>query len=476
MLSRGMFSRQYRKVKVIFALSDLLLTCLAFVAAYQTRLLLNPTGLFHWVFYIDFPKAALLLILSGVCWVAIGYWLNVYEKLDSAHPRTVLRDTFRQCALGAMSLVIGQFLLRLDLSRFFVLFFAAYAWVLLCLFRMNAARVIGALRTEFGKAHFIVVVGSGEHARRLGEALEKSSDYGIRLLGFLDDEAGLVKLSRTYTCYAFPRLPELLRQRVVDEVIFAVDSSRLGKLEDIFLLCDEQGVRTRVVLNFFPHVNSKVYLDQLDALPLLTFSAAPHDEIRLMAKRATDVALAAASLVLLLPFMAVIALLIRLTSPGPVIFRHQRCGLNGRRFTFYKFRSMCDGAEELKSSLMHLNRKSTAFKIPNDPRLTSIGRFLRKFSIDEWPQLWNVLKGDMSLVGPRPAVPEEVELYQAWQRRRLRIRPGLTCLWALSGRDNLDFDTWMKLDMQYIDNWSLALDWKILLRTIPRVLTGRGAH
>jgi lipopolysaccharide/colanic/teichoic acid biosynthesis glycosyltransferase len=177
----------------------------------------------------------------------------------------------------------------------------------------------------------------------------------------------------------------------------------------------------------------------------------------------------------MLPFMLMIALLIPLTSPGPAIFRQERCGLNGRRFVFYKFRSMCDNAEELKASLAHLSQRSTAFKIPNDPRLTRLGWFLRKFSIDEWPQLWNVLKGDMSLVGPRPAVPEEVEMYQRWQRRRLRMRPGLTCLWALAGRDALDFDTWMKMDMQYIDTWSLALDWKIIVRTIPRVLTGRGA-
>ncbi len=152
-------------------------------------------------------------------------------------------------------------------------------------------------------------------------------------------------------------------------------------------------------------------------------------------------------------------------------------GLNGRKFVFYKFRSMCANAEELKSGLAHLNKKdSVVFKIPRDPRLTPIGHYLRKFSIDEWPQLWNVVRGDMALVGPRPAVPEEVEQYQRWQRRRLRMRPGLTCLWAIAGRDNLDFETWMKLDMQYIDNWSLALDWKILLRTIPNVLLGKGAH
>jgi lipopolysaccharide/colanic/teichoic acid biosynthesis glycosyltransferase len=169
-------------------------------------------------------------------------------------------------------------------------------------------------------------------------------------------------------------------------------------------------------------------------------------------------------------------MLIKITSPGPAIFRQVRCGLNGRRFVFYKFRSMCDNAEDLKRSLQHLNQKDLAFKIPNDPRLTKLGWWLRKFSVDEWPQLWNVIRGDMSLVGPRPAVPEEVEQYKRWQRRRLRMRPGLTCLWALAGRDGLDFETWMKLDMQYIDNWSLGLDWKIILQTIPRVLTGRGAH
>lgn len=466
-----MFSRHYRKVKAIFGFTDVILISLAFIAAYQTRIRLH----FENVFYIDFPVAALLLLFTVLCCVAIGYWFNVYEKLDSAHTRVVLRDTFRQCALGAISLVVTQYALRLDLSRSFVAIFAVYAWVFLCLFRINAAHLIGSIRREFGTAHFVMVVGSNESAHRLGEALEQSSDYGIRLVGFLDDQPGQVQLSQLYQQYPLSGLADLLRKQVIDEIIFAVESRKLGDMEEVFLLCDEEGVRTRVVVDFFPHVNSQVYLDRLGSMPLLTFSAAPHDEIRLLLKRGTDILLAAAALVLLMPFMLAIALMIRLTSPGPAIFRQERCGLNGRRFTFYKFRSMCDNAEELKASLMHLSHRATAVKIPNDPRLTGIGRILRKFSIDEWPQLWNVLKGDMSLVGPRPAVPEEVELYQRWQRRRLRMRPGLTCLWAVAGRDTVDFDTWMKMDMQYIDNWSLALDWKIILRTIPRVLTGRGA-
>ena len=284
-----------------------------------------------------------------------------------------------------------------------------------------------------------------------------------------------VELSRRYPVRALEKLPELLRSHVIDEIIFAVDSRRLAELEEVFLLCDEEGVRTRVAVDFFPHVNSRVYLDRLGNSPLLTFSATPHDEIRLLVKRVSDMVLAGAALFLLLPIMLAVALLVRLTSPGPAIFRQVRCGLNGRRFVFYKFRSMCEDAEARRASIEHLSERQPAIKIRNDPRLTSLGRWLRKFSIDEWPQLWNVLKGDMSLVGPRPAVPEEVEQYKRWQRRRLRMRPGLTCLWAVSGRDALDFETWMKLDMQYIDNWSLALDWKIMLRTIPQVLSGK-AH
>src|SRR6202158_902029 len=202
-------------------------------------------------------------------------------------------------------------------------------------------------------------------------------------MGFLDDEPGQIPLSKTYERHPPSRMPELLRQHVIDEIIFAVDSRRLGEMEEIFLLCDEEGVRTRVVVDFFPHVNSQVYLDRLGTTPLLTFSAAPHDEIRLLLKRVMDVLLATAALAWLSPFMFLIALLIRLTSPGPAIFRQVRCGLNGRRFVFYKFRSMCHNAEDLKPGLAHLSTRETAFKIPSDPRLTRLGRFLRKFFFDE---------------------------------------------------------------------------------------------
>jgi exopolysaccharide biosynthesis polyprenyl glycosylphosphotransferase len=479
------FSRQHRKARALFALSDIVLTTAAFEAAYQIRIRLESvpafrSTVFEHNFYLNVPVKALLLGFAALVWVALGYWLSVYEKLDSAHPRVILRDAFRQCAAGIVAVVVLEFTLRLDLSRSFLALFAVLSWTLICLFRLNSGSLVGLIRREFGTPHYVVVVGTGERALALASSLEQSEHYGIRLLGFLDDDPApgrRIQLARDYTVNPVGELPRILREHPIDEIIFAVDTRHLAGLEDTMLFCDEEGVRTRVAVDLFPHVNSDVYLDRLGKAPLLTFSAAPHDEIRLFLKRSTDVVLAAAGLVLLAPFMLVVALAIRLTSPGPVIFRQTRCGLNGRRFEFYKFRSMCAGAENLRSQIEHLNTKGgTVFKIPNDPRLTPVGRWLRKFSIDEWPQLWNVLKGDMSVVGPRPAIPEEVEKYQQWQRRRLRMRPGLTSLWAIAGRDGVDFETWMKLDMQYIDNWSLALDYKIILKTIPRVLLGKGAH
>ena len=209
---------------------------------------------------------------------------------------------------------------------------------------------------------------------------------------------------------------------------------------------------------------------------MLTFSATPTDEVKLLAKRVVDFVVAGVVLLLSSPVLVISALLVKLSSAGGVVFRQRRCGLNGREFVLYKFRSMVENAEALKEQYAHLNVKQLNFKIPNDPRLTPVGRWLRKFSIDELPQLWNVLKGDMSLVGPRPATPDEVARYARWQRRRLRMRPGLTCIWAVEGRDRLDVETVMKLDMEYIDNWSLSLDSRILLRTIPLVLLGRGAN
>jgi len=458
------FAYQRKKVSLALALTDIALVSLAFWLAYLTRISVSFKAGFERIFFIEPNRRFTLILVTVASWLVIAAYSNLYEHLDSAQWTRIVRSTFRQCILATLSVVIFEYLVRWDLSRSFLLFLFLYAFVVLSIFRINSKKIIRLVLREFGAPYHIVIVGPERPAKELGHQIVQGSAFRISIVDILDD----------LECKE--RLPLLLETRVIDEVIFRVNSDRLSHLEEIFLLCDEEGVRTRVATDFFPHVNSRMTLDRFGTAPLLTFSAAPDNDLRLMIKRAFDIVVAAVGLIVLSPLFVIIAVLIKMTSKGPIIFKQGRSGLNGRHFNFYKFRSMVANAEQLKAELEHLNQKTTAFKIAGDPRLTAVGKWLRKFSLDEFPQLFNVLRGDMSIVGPRPALPAEIEHYHRWQRRRLRMRPGLTCLWAIRGRDFLDFDSWMKMDMEYIDGWSLMLDWKIIAKSIPYVLSGRGAH
>jgi len=447
---------------LLFAIVDAALTLAAFELAYHARIGMTLER----IFFLPRKTHILLVIFCIVVWVGLGSLQRIYEYLDSASARRILAHTLRQAIFGTALVILFQYLLRLDppLSRSFIALFFFFNLILLTAFRLKARPLIGAFQRGFGSPYHLVIVGSYSKTSALAQTLCEGSPFKINVIAKLSEEE----------CAA--RLPILLAERVVDEVIFDVDSSRLAGLEEVFLQCDEEGVRTRVAIDFFPHVNSEISLDRVGTAPLLTFSAAPLDDLRLLLKRFFDIVVAGTSLLILSPFIAAVVALIKLTSPGPVIYSQSRCGLNGRRFTMYKFRSMVANADELKSRLNHLSEREVAFKISHDPRVTPIGRWIRKFSIDEIPQLWNVLRGDMSIVGPRPPLADEVEKYQRWQKRRLRMRPGLTCLWAVCGRDHIDFNSWMRMDISYIENWSLKLDWSIILRTIPHVLAGKGAH
>jgi exopolysaccharide biosynthesis polyprenyl glycosylphosphotransferase len=456
------FAHQRKRVHLLFAILDAALTLAAFELAYHARTALALQRLF----FLHTKTHVLFLIFCAVTWVALGSLQKVYDYLDSASSRRIIAYTLRQTLFGTILLILFQYLLRLDppLSRSFIALFFLFDLILLTAFRLKARPIIGAFQRGFGSPYHLVIVGSQDKATTLARTLCEGSPFRIEIVALLSEQDCAVKL------------PLLLAARPVDEVIFDVNSSRLAELEEVFLQCDEEGVRTRVAVDFFPHVNSEISLDRVGNAPLLTFSAAPLDDLRLLLKRFFDIVVAALALIVLSPLIAVVVAIIKLTSPGPVIYSQSRCGLNGRKFTMYKFRSMVANADELKPRLNHLSAREVAFKMHQDPRVTPIGRWIRKFSIDEIPQLWNVLRGDMSIVGPRPPLADEVEKYQRWQKRRLRMRPGLTCLWAVCGRDHIDFNSWMRMDISYIENWSLKLDWSIILRTIPHVLAGKGAH
>jgi exopolysaccharide biosynthesis polyprenyl glycosylphosphotransferase len=472
-----MFRSQQRKTRILFGLSDFLLTAIAFESAYRLRQAL-PLDL---AFYFETDIKTLLLCFSALAWAMTGYWLDVYGRPDSAHFRVIVRDASRQVAYSATTLfVFIVFALHMSVSRVFLSVFIALSWLGLVIFRVGVRNLTPALRRSFTIERFVLIVGLGPRARRLASTLEEHYADGIRIRGFLappgeadaDDE---VELRGKYPVYPLAGLRAMLARHVIDEIHFAVESDQLPSLEEVFLWCDEEGVCTRLAVDFFPHVNSDLALERLGGTPMLTFTAAPDDEVLLLVKRFIDIVVALAAVVLLSPLLLLTALLVKVTSRGPVIFSQSRCGLNGRVFTCWKFRSMVVNAEDRFHEVAHMSKRDVATKIPNDPRLTPIGKWLRKFSIDEMPQLFNVMRGDMSIVGPRPAIPGEVAQYQRWQRRRLRMRPGMTCLWAIEGRDRVDFETWMRMDLEYIDNWSLGLDVRIMLLTIPEVLSGRGA-
>jgi exopolysaccharide biosynthesis polyprenyl glycosylphosphotransferase len=472
-----MFRSQTRKLKILFGFADAVLTVAAFTLAYNVREyspLKNP-------FFLTPDVRTLLLGFCLLTWVGFGYWLDVYGKLESVRIRVILADSVRQAGSSALALVVLVYATKLDISRVFLGLFIVTSWVFLLWFRIATRNFVSYVSREFGAERNIFIVGLGDAAKALARSLEEFHGHGVRILGFISPPGeksapATIEIERTYRVFPLEELRGMLATHlIVDEIHFAVESAVFPALEPVFRWCQEEGVCSRIAIDFFPQVNGYMDLEEIGGMPLLTFSGAPANEVLLLAKRAIDVVLALAGIIFLSPVFLVVATLIKLTSRGPVIFRQVRCGLNGRTFTFYKFRSMVEDAEARLHQVVHLNEKDIVMKIPNDPRLTMVGKWLRKFSIDELPQLFNVLKGDMSLVGPRPAIPTEVAQYQRWQRRRLRMRPGLTCLWALRGRDKVDFDSWMRLDLQYIDTWSLGLDAKIILLTIPQVMSGRGA-
>jgi len=321
------------------------------------------------------------------------------------------------------------------------------------------------------------VIGSGPRAHGVEEAIAAHPEWGLRLVGFVDDgDAPVDERIDPEKLHKLIEVPRLLHDTVIDEVIAACPRSMLSFIEPIVDVCGKMGVPITLLSDLFGDYLPPSHITHFNGLAALSFAQVHHSPSRLMVKRGIDLIGASIGLVLAAPVLLAAAIAIRVNSPGRVFFGQIRCGLNGRRFFCWKLRTMCDGAEEQQAGLAHLNEMDgPVFKINGDPRVTAVGGVLRRLSLDELPQLWNVLVGDMSLVGPRPPVPQEVAQYGDSERRRISMRPGITCLWQIKGRNNIGFLQWVKLDLEYIDTWSLSNDFKIMLKTIPAVFLRTGA-
>jgi exopolysaccharide biosynthesis polyprenyl glycosylphosphotransferase len=422
-------------------------------------------------------RAGLLLVAGCTAWPLALAGLGLYESqrrrsLGGFVGRHILAGLLTAGALHTTAVILGG-----PIVPNVALLAGLIQGAVLGALRLTVYGSLRLARRRGRNYRHALIVGTGPRACHVRRVIERNPGWGFRIVGYVDEET--LPVDPTIPgdqVHKLVEVPALLRERVIDEVIVAMPRSMLGELGPLVSECAAAGVPITLLTDLFGDFLPPPRVSRFDTLTTLSFAPIHHDRLSLAVKRGVDVIGAAAGLALASPVLAVAAAAVRLTSSGPVLFRQTRCGLNGRRFEIVKLRTMCANAEQRLDEILHLNEMDgPVFKVKDDPRVTRVGRLLRRYSLDEIPQLWNVLRGDMSLVGPRPPLPHEVSQYESAERRRLSMRPGLTCLWQVSGRNDIGFDEWVRLDLEYIDGWSLYQDFKILVRTVPAVLFGTGA-
>lgn len=396
----------------------------------------------------------------------------------------LLQVIFDICKSVFLSLIFTGFIVafytRLGTEFRFFSYFGLSTLFLIALFRSVLQLVLYVLRKRGVNEREILVVGVNERTRDLVKAIHEHPHYGYRIAGVLEDEPDRCRMVEEYSLpYLgnFEALEHVLDRHVIDEVYICLPvRSRYETIQHMAQLCEAMGVSVRMIADLFPLRLATSRFHKLEHIPILALSTVPENQPQLILQRLTDVTIASLALLILSPVFIATAIAIKLNSPGPVFFTQERVGLNRRRFHMIKFRSMVTDAEALRREVEQLNEvEGPMFKAARDPRITPVGRFIRKYSIDELPQLFNVLMGHMSLVGPRPPLPSEVDQYARTHLRRLSVKPGMTGLSQISGRSELSFRDTVDLDLYYIDQWSLAMVFRILLLTVPAVLKGRGA-
>ncbi len=467
---------------------DAVLVAFAFLAAFALR------TQFHRFYKLDFfPSVRVVPVMTAPfshyivvmfitvpLWCAILYLNGMYRPMRARSFFEIVWIVIKGTFLTAFSFGSIVFFFKLYfISRIFFVIFLAMASLLLLMEKALIFFIARYVRSQGYNYRRLIVVGAGRRAVDFINKVKKHPEWGFKLVGVVNDEQGWQgeNISDIHIIGSVDDMPRILQKFSVDEVVFMVPRSRLPFIEKVLYVCETVGVKASIAVDLFELKIARARQTEFEGIPFITFETTSVKEWQLFIKRIMDVVLSGLGIIFLWPFFLLVSALIKITSDGPVFFIQKRVGLNGRKFILYKFRTMYKGAQKRLNEVLAMNEmQGPVFKIKNDPRITPVGRFLRRFSIDEFPQLFNVFMGHMSLVGPRPPIPKEVSQYEPWQRRRLSMRPGLTCLWQISGRNKkVDFNEWMKLDLEYIDSWSLLLDIKILLKTLPAVILGIGA-
>jgi exopolysaccharide biosynthesis polyprenyl glycosylphosphotransferase len=453
----------------IHQLMDACLFALGFWLAYRLRANQDITDLFglrEWTAPFDTYVRLYLILIPAAPLILEG--MGFYSRSPFSSRRLMAWILFRACFFTTLGLVVTMYLFHMPpVARGVMVWFGFISFGLVYL-KEEVLRWLAS--TKMAQAQYrrrVILVGANDETARMERELRTKSEHEVEILAHLN-------LNET----SVQRLVEVLHEQSANGVIFSARHAYFEQVEAAIRACELEGVEAWLVADFFKAQISRASFDDFYGWPVLVFRSAPESSWPRVVKQLMDTAGSFLTLVLFWWLFALIALLIKFTSPGPVLFCQQRSGINGQPFTIYKFRTMVSNAEQFKHELAAMNEMTgPVFKVTNDPRITRVGKFLRKFSFDELPQLFNVLRGEMSLVGPRPLPVDEVKrFYDMAHRRRLSVKPGITCLWQISGRNNVtDFKDWVRLDLEYIDNWSLWLDIKIIWRTLPAVLTATGA-
>lgn len=461
--------RRDRQMRMqVYQLIDACIFAVSFWLAYELRASDFVTGTlgqaaiapfeeFFWHYLVLIPVSPLVLEAQGF-----------YDRPLIAPRRHTLMPLLKGCLFISVGLTLALYFSRLQIARFVPIGFGIIAFGLVYL---KEELLMIALKRKIAQSQFrrrFILLGTPAETAAMRAEIQQRPESGVEIVRELDLKE--VQLEG---------FVHLLHEHSINGVILSTRHAHFDRAELVVNACELEGVEAWLVADFFKTSISSTTLDDFYGRPVLVFRSTPEASWQSVIKQMIDFAGALIMLLIAGPLLMIpAAILIKLTSKGPVFFKQQRSGLNGSPFTIFKFRTMGTNAEQIKHELAAMNEMTgPVFKITKDPRITPLGKWLRKFSIDELPQLFNVLRGDMSLVGPRPLPVDEIKrINDMAHRRRLSVKPGLTCLWQISGRNEIkDFDNWVRLDLEYIDNWSLWLDFKILLRTIPAVFCGSGA-